>query len=147
MWPKLTAYWLVSLSTVTCSMATVFCDASWPVDIWRRNSHHCGWKHWRFWGWCISGCCGTHLIPVVRTETKEGMCITENRSAKIWARMARCFRIKNGSGRRHLCQVIHHQVGEAIIRTNQHTRELISARKTSHTKTWVAYGNSHLACV
>ena len=30
---------------------------------------------------------------------------------------------------------------------NQHTRELISAQKTSQTKTRVAYGNSHLACM
>ena len=50
----------------------------------------------------ISGCCGSHLIRVARTEAREGMCFC-SKSSKIWAC---CFHIKNQCNQGHLGQVV-----------------------------------------
>ena len=66
--------------------------------------------------WCISGCCGTHLITVARIESKERMCFC-GKSRKIWAQTVRCFHIKNRSDRRHHRQVVLRRTGEAVFKT------------------------------
>ena len=79
-WTKLTADWLVSLTAVAGSSAIVYCEVSRPADNGRRNSHRRVQKYL----YCVSGCCGTHVITGARKTGSASVANWQNLGVDVY---------------------------------------------------------------